>query len=59
MTKADKLLDELLIESTIEIIYLIIKDDSDEELEEKWAASDKPSAHIVRAALARIKESRK
>ena len=55
MTKAD----ELLIESTIEIIYLIIKDDSDEHLEameEKWATSEKPSAYIVRAALARIKE---
>jgi hypothetical protein len=58
MTKAD----ELLIESTIEIIYLIIKDDTDEQLEameEKWATSDKPSAYIVRAALARIKDSGK
>jgi hypothetical protein len=58
MTKAD----ELLIESTIEIIYLIIKDDTDEQLEameEKWATSENPSAHIVRAALAKIKESRK
>ena len=57
MTKSD----ELLIESTIEIIYLIIKDDSDEQLEameEKWATSDKPSAYIVRAALDRVKESR-
>jgi hypothetical protein len=58
MTKAD----ELLIESTIEIIYLIIKDDTDEqleEMEEKWAMEERPSAYIVRAALDRVKESRK